>query len=490
MKKNNLRHEDHDPAMFHDLLKGAKMKAFSEMTVSERIKYCEVRNIELHPHDYKRVNELYSKAFSLFSDNYAKPVGPLDLNHILIGEIHDQAENYTIYPQLLQGLSERGYNTLSFEYSLSKQSQDRLNEAFLLSGQSLSPGHFEGKMIQEGIPVPLVYAMRNNLRVVFVDHAIRDMVPWDREMVPSVPFDPSDPTTIVDGDCVRKKAQKDAEIFDRRNQFMAENIELLGDEKVVHVGGRGHNKGLQALLDQRTGKTPLSLLIDYPSYKVQPHDLETSHSFRVEYVRDILTLVDNLTESSPSRALASVPVEVEDSPGSEACSKRVRNYLLSGLVGQIMTKAAGLSKGAPEHQSRIFMTMLIALSQVSVLNIDLEKSKEILSVKREREEKEILASRKKRDKEKQEQERLKKLEELEEKLKEEESPSDVLSIFSVFRNLISAPSVAPMVAKNPIPSSPQMGAKWLMEEAGVDVASYYPPKNQNIDKPSLDLFIS
>jgi len=446
MKKNTLCPQDHSSLEFHERLKDEKVKAYANLSVNERIKYFHDHNIPLEPYHLDRVRRVLSDARKFSDLSYPKPKGPLNVNHVILGEVHDQAENWQIYSTLFKGLTFRGYTNLTFEFANSKESQDRLNEAFLLANSGQDSSTLEDRIFKEGTVPALVYAIQNNMRITFVDSLDRDSSPWNKETVPNIPFDPEDPNTIIDEDSIKNKAKLDAGVLHSRNLHMATGIGAFDQEKVIHIGGRDHNKGLQSILEQKTGLTPLSLLIDYPSHRLPPEEFESHHAYGVEYVRDILTLVDNLTESSPSKNLGFIPSDVDDSPGSEASPERVRAYLLSGLVGQIMSKAAALTKGAPEHQSRIFMTMLVALDRVSILDVDVEKSKQLLF--RANQEKENKGREKRRKKEKEE-EKKKKLEELEERLKREElEGTDLFSIFDVFRSLVVLPSIAPSLVKD------------------------------------------
>lgn len=489
MKKNNLCPQDQNPLDLQERLKEEKVKAYASLSVQDRIRYFNDHNIHLEPYHLDRVRKLLSDE-RRFSDNfYPKPKGPLNVNHLILGEIHDAAENWEIYSTLFKGLVSRGYTNLTFEFSNSKDSQDRLNEAFLLTNAKDDSLSLEDRMFTDGAVPALVHAIQNNMRITFVDSMDRGASLWDREIVPNVPFNPDDPNTIIDEESVINKAKLDSEILHNRNLHIASGISAFDQEKVVHIGGRDHNKGLQSLLEQKTGLTPLSLLIDYPSRRVTPEELENDHAYSVEYVRDIFTLVDNLTESAPSKNLGAVPLDAEDSPGSETSPNRVRAYLLSGLVGQIMSKAASLSKGSPEHQSRIFMSMLVALTQVSVLDIDLGELK--ASAFKKEKNNEVKEKEKHMKREKEEEKKKKRLKELEQRLEEEEvKGSDIISIFNVFQSLLSLPTVVVSQSKNPMSVSfgsdssfnPTNMGKWIMEESGINPKSYFSDvKLENID---------
>lgn len=484
MKKRNntLKVEDHDFEVLHSKLREEKQKAFVGLTIAERIKYFEDHNVELEPYHAQNISIMLAEASNNFRVQYPVPKGLINFNQVIIGEVHDQAENLGMYADLLKELKVRGFNSLTFEFSLSKEAQDRLNDAFLIVRDgSIKPEMVEDAIIQNGAVAPFVYALKNDMRVLFIDQLDRGFSDWDRHLVPNIPFDPNNPNTIVDKDIICHKAKLDAEIFHNRNLTMVENILSMGDEKFIHIGGRNHNLGLQSLIEQKTGKTPISIVLDYPSNRHLGEGNQgggDSHGvFTVEYVRDIIIAIDNLTESSPSKNIGFVPAQLDDFSGSEAATNQVKSYLLSGVVGQIMAKAASLSVKAPEQQSRIFMVMMVALAQVSVVNVNLENIRNVLFDKKEAE-KEKGKDRKRKDRDEEERHKKKKLEEMEEKLMESDSlGDDFLSVFHIFKRLtLSAISVPLLTGGNtvrqPLNLSSKVDPVSLMKLAGVSAKGY------------------
>jgi hypothetical protein len=516
--KNSLIVEDHDSESLLGVLNRQSdiaLRGFEEgLTVGQRLQYFRDRGIELELFQVRDIMKAYDKARIQSEGTYPKVSGEINPSQIIIGEEHEHSANWDIYPRLLKDLKTRGYDTFSVELPPDKGAQEMLNQAFsIASNRSLSDSDIANEIFDKGVIPSLVFAFKNDMRVVLVDDFVREPSQWDKSVVPSVVFDPENPNTIIDEHMALEKGKEMYDVVRKRNLVMAENISALGNCKLVHIGGRNHNLGLQSLLSEKSGNIPVSVLLDYPDNRARRAALSEYGEYAFEYPRDIITLVDNLWGKQISNSAVNGGEALVSSQDYEQDPNQsphiIKAFMLSGIVGMLMTRAASLAKGvdghpeADEHRSRIFLSLLTALSQVAPINIDLEREKqlhlkgEFWQRERLKEAKDKERKREEEDEKKDRENKRKLLEEKKERqrkakmLSKESEGSEVsflglsidaLHILSVFSSLVKNPSITPInfelgdkskIFNQDLSDIGSSEAFWLMSEAGINPEQYF-----------------
>lgn len=519
--KNSLIVEDHDSESLLGVLNRQSdiaLRGFEGgLTVGQRLQYFRDRGIELELFQVRDIMKAYDRARIQSEGTYPKVSGEINPSQIIIGEEHEHSANWDIYPRLLRDLKSRGYDTFSVELPPDKGAQEMLNQAFsIASNRSLSDLDIANEIFDKGVIPSLVFALKNDMRVVLVDDFVREPSQWDKSFVPSVVFDPENPNTIIDEHMAFEKGKEMYDVVRKRNLVMAENISALGNCKLVHIGGRNHNLGLQSLLSEKSGNIPVSVLLDYPDNRARRAGLPGYGEYAFEYPRDIITLVDNLWDKQVSTPAIDGVASLGALQDQEQSPHIIKAFMLSGIVGMLMTKAASLAKGldghpeADERRSRIFLSLLTALSQVAPINIDLEREKELhlkggfWQRERLKKAKDKELKREEEDRKKDRENKRKLLEEKKERQRKAKMLSkeseisevsflglsiDALHILSVFSSLVKNPSITPInfepgdrskIFNRDLSDIGSSQASWLMSEAGINPEQYFESEVQPV----------
>jgi hypothetical protein len=163
---------------------------------------------------------------------------------------------------------------------------------------------------------------------------------------------------------------------------------------------------------------------------------ESIHSFLFQYPMDIITAVERLARFQADDKLEEVisnfmiSGDLNESSGVDLDAGELKSELLSGIVGSMMARAAGLAKAAPEAKSRIYSCLVLAISKVPDMDLDLEKKRKNMEERSKEEDK-------KRKKEEDEKERRQKEKE-EEKRRAQEAAVGLEDKSAGMANLISS----------------------------------------------------
>lgn len=211
---------------------------------------------------------------------------------VIIGERHNDPATRAAYSEILEGLQKQGFNTLCFEYPDNTKNASTLNA--LKRDTENPPANFQELLKESNIHPAIIHAVRLGMEILFTDSRHADDVPkQDGNAIPDLEFNPEDILSILGRDATAKYIREEKVWMEMRDRSMALRLVTEADKrnKVIHIGGMGHNPKIQDLFARMRNKRPLSILMESPEQPIDQKSGLANNTFTCASASEVISTV-------------------------------------------------------------------------------------------------------------------------------------------------------------------------------------------------------